>query len=76
MHPLSPFSTKYWDIIGDNIVVEVHKTFETESLDSSWNQTFISLIPKNSFPTSVNHFRPTSLCNVTYKIISRLLIKD
>jgi len=32
------------------------------------------LIPKTSNPTTVNNFWPRSLCNVVYKIISKLLV--
>ena len=38
------------------------------------NQTFITLIPKNSCPKNVNHFRPISLCNVIYKVIPKILV--
>lgn len=37
------------------------------------NETFIALIPKTNNPSSVDHFRPISLCNVLYKIISKVL---
>lgn len=38
------------------------------------NKTFICLIPKTKTPTSPNHFRPISLCNSTYRIISKTLV--
>lgn len=38
------------------------------------NLTFITLIPKVANPTSVNDFRPISLCNVLYNIIARVLV--
>ena len=38
------------------------------------NRSLIVLIPKITIPTMVNHFRPISLCNVVYKIISKLLV--
>lgn len=37
------------------------------------NFTFISLIPKTQEASSVNHYRPISLCNVVYKVITKIL---
>jgi hypothetical protein len=47
--------------------------FETGSLDSEINATNIALIPKTCNPVCVTDFRPISLCNVVYKIISKIL---
>jgi hypothetical protein len=44
------------------------------TLDSVLNSTFIALIPKMSSPTSVTEFRLINLCNVLYKIISKVLV--
>lgn len=38
------------------------------------NHTLVSLIPKIDNPTEVKHFRPISLGNVIYKIISKILV--
>lgn len=37
------------------------------------NTTFLSLIPKDTNPNSFSRFRPISLCNSSYKIISKML---
>ena len=37
------------------------------------NKTNIALIPKTNHPARMTEFRPISLCNVMYKLISKVL---
>ena len=43
------------------------------SLSANLNHTFITLIPKVKNPKFVSEFWPNSLCNVLYKIFSKVL---
>lgn len=61
------------DIIGEDIVNMVQHFFMSCHMLKEMNTTFISLIPKVENPTSPSQFRPISLCNTTYKIISKLI---
>lgn len=42
-------------------------------LPRSWSKTSVALIPKKLSPSSVSDYRPISLCNVCYKIVTKLL---
>lgn len=48
--------------------------FHLGSLLKSLNQTFLTLIPKVNILEEVSHYRPISICNVKYKIISKILV--
>lgn len=38
------------------------------------NDTFITLLPKVDNPEKTTQFRPVGLCNVAYKIITKVLV--
>lgn len=68
------FYQEYWNTVKFDIFNTVHAFFHSSSLLKSLNHTYITLIPKTALPNDVHHFRPISLCNVIYKIISKLLV--
>ena len=39
----------------------------------SLNSTFLALIPKKEEANKLDQFRPIALCNVVYKIITKLI---
>lgn len=68
------FYHQYWDDLKTDIVCEVQQFFETCVLDKQLNHTNICLIPKIYPPSGMTDFRPIALCNVAYKVISKVLI--
>lgn len=47
--------------------------FNTGQMDAKINATHIALIPKCNALGSVSKFRPISVCNVMYKLLSKVL---
>ena len=48
--------------------------FDTCKMPNSWKAAFITLMPKVKAPTTTKDYRPISLCNVTYKIVTKILV--
>lgn len=40
-----------------------------------WNHTYITLFSKVNVPKSVFDYRSINLCNISYKIIARIMVK-
>jgi hypothetical protein len=62
-----------WSWIGDDVTMLVRNFYETCILPPHINDTNIALIPKKLVPAIPIDYRPISLCNVIYKIISKTL---
>ncbi|KAL5555093.1 hypothetical protein UlMin_037329 [Ulmus minor] len=67
------FYQKFWPIIGDDITSACLGFTNGELPLGSINETIITLLPKIKNPTRILEFRSISLCNVLYKIISKML---
>ena len=82
MHPtkapgpdgMSPmFYQQYWEIVGPEVIKCVLDSLNTGVLPCGINDTYICLIPKVKSPQKITEYRPISLCNVIYKLISKVL---
>jgi hypothetical protein len=67
------FYKKFWDVCGAQITQEVLQALNSGVIPEGWNDTTVVLIPKVDDPESITQYRPISLCNVIYKINSKML---
>ena len=67
------FYQKFWHVVGDNVVFAVLDYLNYGVMLPDINHTNIVLIPKVKNPEKMFDFQPISLCNVSYKIISKVL---
>lgn len=65
--------TSAWDLVGSDVISAVKSFFTTSVLPRQVNATVISLIPKVPTAEKLSDFRPISLCNAVYKVISKII---
>ena len=63
----------FWEFIGDDVVAAVLAILDKHAISPSFNHTFVALIPKKPCPMHVSEFRPISLCNVPYKLVTKVI---
>jgi hypothetical protein len=67
------FFKNSWDLIGPRVKNEVIQVLNGAAMPTGWNDTTVVLIPKVKDLKSLKELRLISLCNVLYKIISKVL---
>ncbi|GAU36575.1 hypothetical protein TSUD_362450 [Trifolium subterraneum] len=67
------FYQRFWEHCSDDIFSDASTWLERGYFPTSLNETNICLIPKCDNPTLMKDLRPISLCNVLYKMISKVL---
>lgn len=67
------FFQHYWNIIGPSVTAWDLSILNDGHSIEEVNTTFITLIPKCAQPSQLVHFRPIALCNVLYKIVSKVI---
>ena len=67
------FFQKHWGVCGEEVTKAVLAIVDGNESAEGINQTYLVLIPKVKNPSLLSQFRPISLCNVLYKIASKVI---
>ncbi|KAL2901420.1 LINE-1 reverse transcriptase-like protein [Bienertia sinuspersici] len=68
------FIQTHWELLKDDTFQAATSFFNSGHLLKEMNQTHITLIPKGDSQEKASDFRPISLCNTSYKIISKCMV--
>ncbi|KAK9991108.1 hypothetical protein SO802_026093 [Lithocarpus litseifolius] len=69
------FFQRFWPEVGRSVCSVVISAFNCGVIPEYLNETLITLIPKCQYPESLNNYRPISLCNTVYKIVSKIIVR-
>lgn len=67
------FYQSQWQFVGESICNLVRNIFNDPAQVNEINETFLSLIPKGDQVCHIKDFRLISLCNVSYKVITKIM---
>ena len=69
----SNFFHYFWDLIKEEVFEIIEESRDKKGVLKAFNATFLTLIPKEVGAESLDKFCPIALCNVIYKIISKVI---
>ena len=67
------FYQKFWDTIKPDLLILAHSFFDHTLNLHKLNKSCICLIPKEKGASNIKKFRPISLVNCSFKLLSKML---
>jgi hypothetical protein len=67
------FFKSYWEVVKHDVYGVVEDSRRSASILKALNATMITLIPKENEARTPDRYRLIDLCNVVYKIISKVI---
>ena len=64
----------FWHEVNESICKEVGSMFSSGIMPEYLNRTLIALVPKCQNPETINSYRPISLCNTIYKVVTKIIV--
>ena len=68
------FFQRFWEVVQPNVTQLVKDVLEGRDFPTGLNDAFLVLIPKVDVPQSANQFRPIGLCNIVYKLVTKVIV--
>jgi hypothetical protein len=62
-----------WEIIKSDLTKMIKKSQASSKLGGGTNSAFLALMPKEKGALNFSRFRPISLCNTSYKILTKVI---
>lgn len=66
---------KFWEIIASDFLSQIQLILQNKCVPDSMNKAAIVLIPKISQNVKITNFRPISLINTCYKVVTKILVQ-
>ncbi|KAK1283226.1 hypothetical protein QJS10_CPB21g01808 [Acorus calamus] len=67
------FFQLFWNTVHQDLVEAIQSFFISRRILKQVSHSFIALIPKSLNADSIDQYRPISLCNTLYKIITKVM---
>lgn len=66
------FLQHFWYLLKKDLTELVQESFQSKQMLGRINHTFLTVIPKTENAKTIDSFRPISLCNAIYKLVSKV----
>ena len=68
------FFQRFWLVVGKSVMEEIKMIFAEKRVPEYLNRTHIALIPKIQGPEMLGNYRPISLYNTVYKVLTEIIV--
>jgi len=70
---IARFLQSCWSTINKDLLRMVRKSQSCSKIGGNTNSAFLALLPKEKGASNFSRFRPISLCNTSYKLITKII---
>lgn len=68
------FYQTQWNIVGQSLVDMIRRVFNEGDIEPFFNKTLIVFILKVDAPKVISQYRPISLCPMSYKVLTKVIV--